>query len=237
MPSWPIEMPSDTAMVVNSIGKPPAARTPSLARLASRSSGMLHGVTSFHDDATADLGLVPVVVGHADGPQHRPGRRPLEAVGDLAAAGLHVESGSPWGQGTVAAHDGEAHTVAPDDRAAPDLCRSADRSTGSEPAYLEAADELGTALATSRHPPRLRWRLDGLMGALADACLAAGGEVTGVIPVGLFRREVGHTGLTAARSRSSRPARARSSHGRRPRRRLRRAALAASAPSRSWPTC
>ena len=57
MPSWPIEMPSDTAMVVNSIGNPPASRTPTLDRLASRSSGMLHGVTSFHDDATATCGL------------------------------------------------------------------------------------------------------------------------------------------------------------------------------------
>ena len=57
MPSWPIEMPSDTAMVTNSIGKPPASRTPSLARLARRSSGMLQGVTSFHDDATPTWGL------------------------------------------------------------------------------------------------------------------------------------------------------------------------------------
>ena len=47
MPSCPIEMPSLTAMVQNSIGKAPAARTPSFARLARRSSGMLHGVTSF----------------------------------------------------------------------------------------------------------------------------------------------------------------------------------------------
>ncbi len=52
MPSWPMEMPSDTAMVTNSIGKPPAVRTPSLARLARRSSGRLHGVTSFHDEHT-----------------------------------------------------------------------------------------------------------------------------------------------------------------------------------------
>ena len=57
MPSWPIEMPSDTAMVVNSIGNPPASRTPTFERLASRSSGMLQGVTSFHDDATATCGL------------------------------------------------------------------------------------------------------------------------------------------------------------------------------------
>jgi hypothetical protein len=50
-------MPSETAMVVNSIGKPPAARTPSFDRLASRSSGMLQGVTSFQDEATATWGF------------------------------------------------------------------------------------------------------------------------------------------------------------------------------------
>ncbi len=57
IPSWPIEMPSLTAIVLNSNGKPPAARTPSLARLASRSRGRLHGVTSFHDEATPIWGL------------------------------------------------------------------------------------------------------------------------------------------------------------------------------------
>jgi uncharacterized protein (TIGR00730 family) len=36
----------------------------------------------------------------------------------------------------------------------------------------------------------------GLMGLLADTVLQAGGRVVGVIPVGLFTREVGHTGLT-----------------------------------------
>jgi uncharacterized protein (TIGR00730 family) len=36
----------------------------------------------------------------------------------------------------------------------------------------------------------------GLMGELADAALAGGGRVIGVIPVALFSREVGHTGLT-----------------------------------------
>lgn len=34
------------------------------------------------------------------------------------------------------------------------------------------------------------------MGELADACLAEGGRVVGVIPVGLFSREVGHTAIT-----------------------------------------
>jgi hypothetical protein len=36
----------------------------------------------------------------------------------------------------------------------------------------------------------------GLMGELADAALGHGGRVIGVIPAGLFAREVGHTGLT-----------------------------------------
>jgi hypothetical protein len=52
-----MEMPSETEIVPNSSGKPPAARTPSLARLASRSSDRLHGVISFQDDATPIWGL------------------------------------------------------------------------------------------------------------------------------------------------------------------------------------
>ncbi len=57
MPSWPIEMPSLTAMVTNSMGNAPASRTPTLARLARRSSGRLQGVTSFHDEATPTCDL------------------------------------------------------------------------------------------------------------------------------------------------------------------------------------
>ena len=52
IPSWPMEMPSLTAMVTNSMGKPPAWRMPSLPRLASRSRDMLQGVTSFQLLAT-----------------------------------------------------------------------------------------------------------------------------------------------------------------------------------------
>ena len=57
MPSWPIEMPSDTEIVPNSSGKPPAAWTPDFAALASRSSDRLHGVISFHEDAIPICGL------------------------------------------------------------------------------------------------------------------------------------------------------------------------------------
>ena len=91
IPSWPIEMPSDTAMVMNSIGNPPASRTPTLDRLASRSSGMLHGVTSFHDDATPTCGLsqsssvIPTARSIARA------SRPVRAVGDVPAPRLDVD--------------------------------------------------------------------------------------------------------------------------------------------------
>ena len=90
MPSWPMEMPSETAMVMNSMGKPPAARTPSLDRLASRSSGHVARRDLVPRRGHADLGLVPVVVGHADGPQHGPGRGAGGPVGDLVAADLRA---------------------------------------------------------------------------------------------------------------------------------------------------
>src|SRR3954465_4237558 len=52
-----MEMPSETEMVPNSSATAPAARTPSFARLANRSSDRLHGVISFHDEATPICGL------------------------------------------------------------------------------------------------------------------------------------------------------------------------------------
>jgi uncharacterized protein (TIGR00730 family) len=66
-------------------------------------------------------------------------------------------------------------------------------------AYRAAAVELGALVAT--HGIRLVYgggRV-GLMGLLADAALAAGGEVIGVIPQFLVDLEVAHTGLTELR--------------------------------------
>src|SRR3954471_10577008 len=57
MPSWPIEMPSETEIVPNSSGTPSAPLTPIFAFFASRFSDRLHGVISFHDDATPICGL------------------------------------------------------------------------------------------------------------------------------------------------------------------------------------
>ena len=57
IPSWPIEIPSDTEMVPNCIGKPPASITPWREALAKRSSERLHGVISFQDDAIPICGF------------------------------------------------------------------------------------------------------------------------------------------------------------------------------------
>lgn len=66
---------------------------------------------------------------------------------------------------------------------------------GTRPAYTTAARALGRAIGTRG------WQLVygggkvGLMGEVADAALAAGGRVVGVIPESLKRLEVGHLGL------------------------------------------
>ncbi len=57
MPSWPMEMPSETEIVPNCIGKPPAEWTPCFAALARRSRERLQGVISFQDEATPIWGL------------------------------------------------------------------------------------------------------------------------------------------------------------------------------------
>jgi uncharacterized protein (TIGR00730 family) len=69
-------------------------------------------------------------------------------------------------------------------------------SIGTEDSYAATAAELGTTLADAGTGLVYGGGAVGLMGVVADACLAAGGEVVGVIPTGLFSREIGHTGLT-----------------------------------------
>ncbi|MBA3450889.1 MAG: TIGR00730 family Rossman fold protein [Chloroflexia bacterium] len=73
------------------------------------------------------------------------------------------------------------------------FCGSRD---GNDPAYLAAARATGTAIA------RRGWKLVyggghvGLMGALADAALAEGGEVIGIMPRALLTREIAHPSIT-----------------------------------------
>jgi uncharacterized protein (TIGR00730 family) len=68
---------------------------------------------------------------------------------------------------------------------------------GSAPALAEAAREVGASLARRGLGLVYGGGNIGLMGVCADAVLAAGGEVVGVIPRGLEEREVAHRGLTS----------------------------------------
>lgn len=70
-------------------------------------------------------------------------------------------------------------------------------NVGTSPTHADAARALGTALAAAGVGIVYGGASRGLMGALADAGLAAGGEVIGVLPRALDRREIAHTGLTA----------------------------------------
>ncbi len=67
---------------------------------------------------------------------------------------------------------------------------------GDLPAYTDVARELGRLIAQSGGSVVYGGGRVGLMGAVADAALAAGGPVIGVIPQALMDREVGHVGLT-----------------------------------------
>jgi hypothetical protein len=66
---------------------------------------------------------------------------------------------------------------------------------GNDPAYNAAAQALGRALGEAGIRLVYGGGRIGLMGAMADAALAAGGTVLGVIPEFLTRREVAHEGL------------------------------------------
>ena len=69
-------------------------------------------------------------------------------------------------------------------------------SNGSDPAFAAAAGDVGTLLAGERITLVYGGGSVGLMGVLADAALAAGGRVVGVIPRALWEREIGHRGLS-----------------------------------------
>ncbi|EON74609.1 TIGR00730 family Rossman fold protein [Lysinibacillus sphaericus] len=67
---------------------------------------------------------------------------------------------------------------------------------GVNPIYAEKAEELGTVLAENGHGVVYGGSKTGLMGKVADAVLTAGGEVIGVMPTHLQKREVAHASLT-----------------------------------------
>ena len=76
------------------------------------------------------------------------------------------------------------------------ICVFCGSSPGNDPAYAEAASQLGRTLAERNTTLVYGGGHVGLMGVVADAALGAGGEVIGVMPKSLVEREIGHTGLT-----------------------------------------
>jgi uncharacterized protein (TIGR00730 family) len=79
------------------------------------------------------------------------------------------------------------------------LCVFCGSNPGNAPAYRSLAAQLGHTLARRGIGLVYGGGQVGLMGALADATLEAGGEVIGVIPQALLDREIGHRGLTELR--------------------------------------
>lgn len=76
------------------------------------------------------------------------------------------------------------------------ICVFCGSSPGRLPLYAAAATELGQLLADQGIGLVYGGATVGTMGVIADATLAAGGQVYGVIPQQLVDREIAHRGLT-----------------------------------------
>lgn len=76
------------------------------------------------------------------------------------------------------------------------ICVFCASNPGHNPAYLQLARSLGTLIAQRNQTVVFGGGRVGLMGALADGALSAGGEVIGVMPHALVRREAAHRELT-----------------------------------------
>ena len=88
MPSVPIDTPSLTAIVLNSIGVPPAARMPVLDELGQAPLVVVAGHRLDPRRRDADDRLGEVLVGEADRLEHRPRAGPVGAVGERGGVAL-----------------------------------------------------------------------------------------------------------------------------------------------------
>jgi uncharacterized protein (TIGR00730 family) len=79
------------------------------------------------------------------------------------------------------------------------VCVFCGSSSGFPPTYAQATRDLGRQLAQRKLELVYGGGKVGLMGALADASLAEGGHVIGVIPQMLVDKEIAHRGLTELR--------------------------------------
>ncbi|WP_432697085.1 TIGR00730 family Rossman fold protein [Marinobacterium sp. YM272] len=77
------------------------------------------------------------------------------------------------------------------------LCVFCGSRKGANPRFEKVAFELGTAIAAQGSSLVYGGGSVGLMGAVAEGVMSAGGEVTGVIPESLFKAEVAHQQLTS----------------------------------------
>ena len=80
------------------------------------------------------------------------------------------------------------------------VCVFCGSNVGARDVYSEAARDLGRILAVRKLRLVYGGAAVGLMGILADAALAAGGEVVGIMPEALIAREIAHPTLTELRS-------------------------------------
>ncbi len=79
------------------------------------------------------------------------------------------------------------------------ICVFCGSSLGNRPEFAASARSLGTLFATRGIRLVYGGANRGLMSVVADACLEAGGTVTGVMPRFLVDREIAHTGITDLR--------------------------------------
>ena len=77
-----------------------------------------------------------------------------------------------------------------------DICVFLGASSGNDPIFSEAINQLGVALAKKQHRIVYGGSKTGLMGILADSAMAAGGKVTGVTVQALKDKEFHHDNLT-----------------------------------------
>jgi len=79
------------------------------------------------------------------------------------------------------------------------LCVFCGSNPGRDPIYMDMACSLGETLARNGIELVYGGASVGLMGAMADAALANGGHVIGVMPQALVDKEIAHTGLSDLR--------------------------------------
>jgi uncharacterized protein (TIGR00730 family) len=99
---------------------------------------------------------------------------------------ISTKPSEPWGSSSHAEHTCLRRVAV--------YCGSAN---GSNPAFRAEATELGKAIAAAGLGLVYGGANVGLMGAVADAALAGGAEVIGVLPGMLAGKEIAHVGLTA----------------------------------------